>query len=125
MNSCSAGRSSPPKTPKKAPPLSKRSAHPTSRAASSPLLCSGSRVRGFDQFFGPGVVGFSARRPLDALDEMQLARHLVAGDTCAAVRVQLLKRRRRAVARLHDCRDALSPAFVARTDDERVEHRGM
>src|SRR4051812_31405842 len=75
--------------------------------------------------FGPAVVGLAARVAQDLIDHAQLARHLVAGDLGAAVRVEEGERDLGAGPRLHDGRDALAPLLVRHAHDDGVEHAGM
>src|SRR5437764_13432315 len=73
----------------------------------------------------PRVVGLAARRALDAVDEVKLARHLVPGDVPPAVRVEFLERRFVSRPGLHDRRNALAPSLLGTTDADDAEHSPM
>src|SRR5581483_7399299 len=66
-----------------------------------------------------------AGRALDLLDEVQLARDLVAGDPGPAVRLDVLERRRRPRPRLDDRADARAPPLVRHADDDDVVYVGV
>ena len=69
------------------------------------------------------VVGLAARVARHLVDEVELPRHLVAGDLGAAVLDELVEGgRARPGAGSHDGGDPLAPPLVGDADDEGVEH---
>src|SRR5258708_24032716 len=73
----------------------------TNRMLGEPDL-SGTSVGLRHELLGPRVVGLAARRTADLVDQVQLARHLVAGDLRAAVRAEFVNARRATCPWLHD-----------------------
>src|SRR5205807_8886590 len=90
----------------------------------SPLLPSVDQRRGGDAR-RPSVVRLAAGRAHHAVDEVELARHLVAGDPRPAVCGDVLDGRPAPLSRLDHGDDSLPPALVGDADDHGVVHVGV
>ena len=73
----------------------------------------------------PAIVGLAARRAHHLVDDVQLTRHLVAGDRLTAVLLDRLEIGGEAGPRLDDCGDTLAPSLVGHADDDRVPDVGV
>src|SRR5450759_542355 len=79
----------------------------------------------FDAGAGPCVVSLSVGGALQAVDNHEVARHLVAGQRAPAVLLSVLEREQRARAWLDDRDDPLAPALVGYPDDDGIPDGGV